>query len=141
WAENARKVLEGGGLGPDWKKLVKFWWSLEASSKFATLTKAHPTTNRPKVVGVWVKNAWKGVPPDIGNMAEEWWGWWKAINPKWRLHDGELLAGEENGTWDSLKCPGQNGFLNVIMCLKWWRSSMGTPSDGWTRVVADVTWV
>jgi hypothetical protein len=74
-------------------------------------------------------------------MEEEWWGWWKAINPKWCLRDRELLAGEENGMWDSLRCPGQNGFLNVIVCLKWWHSSMETPSDGWTRAVADVTWV
>ncbi|KAJ7719858.1 hypothetical protein B0H14DRAFT_2412066 [Mycena olivaceomarginata] len=133
-------MLEGGELGPDWEKVVEIWWCLEASSKFATSTKAHPTTKRPKAVGVWVKNARKGVPLDIGNMEEEEWGWWKAINPKWRLHDGELLAGEQNGTWDALRCPGQNGFLNVIVCLKWWRSSMETPSDGWTRAVADVTW-
>lgn len=36
WAENARKVLEGGDLGPDWENLVELWWRLEGCFKFAT---------------------------------------------------------------------------------------------------------
>ncbi|KAF8171720.1 hypothetical protein K438DRAFT_2057811 [Mycena galopus ATCC 62051] len=45
------------------------------------VTKSHPTTNRPKVMGAWVKNARKSVP-DIGStegMEAQWWAWWKAL--------------------------------------------------------------
>ncbi|KAJ7713648.1 hypothetical protein B0H14DRAFT_2413742, partial [Mycena olivaceomarginata] len=73
-------------------------------------------------------------------MEQEWWAWWKGINPGWSMRDGELLQ-EGNGTWDVLRCPGQNGFLNIIVCLKWWYSPMETPSEAWMSTVADVDWV
>jgi hypothetical protein len=93
-------------------------------------------------VGVWVKNARKGIP-DIGTpevMEKEWWAWWKGINPGGRLRGGELQQ-DGDGSWLVLRCPGQNGFLNIIACLRWWFASMETPSEGWRRVVLDVKWV
>ena len=73
-------------------------------------------------------------------METEWWAWWNTINPKWRVREGTLLK-EVKGDWDVLRCPGQNGFLNVIICLKWWRLKMDNASDGWQRAVSDVKWV
>ncbi|KAJ7729732.1 hypothetical protein B0H16DRAFT_1275734, partial [Mycena metata] len=70
-----------------------------------------------------------------------WWAWWLAINPKWRLGEDRQLKQEGDGSFDALRCPGQNGFLNVIICLKWWRAEMATASDGWLRAVKDVKWV
>ncbi|KAJ7874599.1 hypothetical protein B0H13DRAFT_1894502 [Mycena leptocephala] len=60
-----------------------------------------------------------------GDGEEEWWAWWKAINPKWQKWNanGRILQ-EGSSTWGALNCPGQNGFLNVIK-----------------RTVADVRWV
>jgi hypothetical protein len=69
----------------------------------------------------------------------QWWAWWKGINLSWRVRDGELLTGD--GSWDILKCPGQNGLLNVVITLKWWHGCMETPSENWKRVVADLKWV
>ncbi|KAF8214544.1 hypothetical protein K438DRAFT_1749648 [Mycena galopus ATCC 62051] len=93
--------------------------------------------------GLWVKNARKGVP-DIGtveSMEAEWWAWWTGINPTWQMgDDGELLQ-TGDGTWEALSYPGQNGFLNILVCLKWWYSSMGTPSAEWEKAVGDVVWV
>ena len=73
-------------------------------------------------------------------MEGEWWAWWRILNPDWRQRNGELVQ-EGEGSWDVLRCLGQNGLLNVVVCLKWWFSSMETPSDGWKRAVADVKWV
>ncbi|KAJ7753700.1 hypothetical protein B0H14DRAFT_3512712 [Mycena olivaceomarginata] len=86
--------------------------ALEEAWNFASSTKSLPTTLRPKAVGVWVKNARKGVPKIglSGEMEDQWWAWWKGINPSWR-------------------CPGQNGLLNVVITLKWWHGSMETPSE------------
>jgi hypothetical protein len=36
---------------------------------------------------------------------------------------------------------GQNGFLNMLMCLKWWRDAMDAGSLDWDEAVDDVTWV
>jgi hypothetical protein len=120
-------VLEGGNLdlGPDWENLVKVWWRLECCSKFATSVSVLGRSVRKRRTDIKKKTdqvssndespkggrgmgeeCAKGVLPDIGNMEEEWWGWWKAINPKWRLHDGELLAGEENGDVGFVEVPG-----------------------------------
>ncbi|KAJ7728989.1 hypothetical protein B0H14DRAFT_2409818 [Mycena olivaceomarginata] len=135
-------LLDGVGMGPDWEQLVERWWMLEERWKFATSTKSHPTKDRPAAVAVWVKNARKGMP-DIGTpevMERGWWAWWKAINPEWRLRDGELIQ-EGNGSWTVLRCPGQNGLLNVVVCLKWWYCAMETPSDAWKSAVLDVKWV
>ncbi|KAF8184270.1 hypothetical protein K438DRAFT_1549628, partial [Mycena galopus ATCC 62051] len=137
-----KKILLEGEMGAQWAELVGMWWVLEEAQKFTTSTKSHPTTNRPKAVGAWVKNARKGVPqiPSTEEMEEQWWTWWKGINPSWRVRDGELKQ-VGDGSWDDLRCPGQNGFLNIIVCLKWWHLGMETPSDGWTRAVADVKWM
>ncbi|KAF8142329.1 hypothetical protein K438DRAFT_1995094 [Mycena galopus ATCC 62051] len=69
WAEHGKKILSDEGMGAEWEALVQAWWTLEELWKFATSTKCHPTVNRPKAVGVWVKNARKGVP-DIGTTGE-----------------------------------------------------------------------
>ncbi|KAJ7355973.1 hypothetical protein DFH08DRAFT_955405 [Mycena albidolilacea] len=77
WAETARSILLEVEMGVDWKDVVSLWWTLEELWKFATSTKSHATTHRPKAVGVWVKNARKG-NPDIGSasgMEWEWWAW------------------------------------------------------------------
>ncbi|KAJ7705147.1 hypothetical protein B0H16DRAFT_1254351, partial [Mycena metata] len=127
-----------------WKELVGAWRRLEESYGYASSTKSHPTTNRPKEVGVWVKNARKGTPAiaDVEDFAKRWWVWWKGINPTWRLRDGDLVR-DSSGSWDVLRCPGQNGFLNVVICLKWWHEvdEVGAPSEEWTHAVSDVKWV
>ncbi|KAF8187302.1 hypothetical protein K438DRAFT_1972929 [Mycena galopus ATCC 62051] len=59
WVVTRRKaLLEGRGeeMGSDWTGIVELWWALKEKSSFATTTKSHPTTNRPKAVGAWVKN-------------------------------------------------------------------------------------
>ncbi|KAJ7804573.1 hypothetical protein B0H14DRAFT_3486062 [Mycena olivaceomarginata] len=46
-----------------------------------------------------------------------------------------------DGSWGALNLPGPNGFLNVLMCLKWWREQVATETNEWKEVVEDVTWV
>ncbi|KAF8218388.1 hypothetical protein K438DRAFT_1747552 [Mycena galopus ATCC 62051] len=74
WAETRRKMLLDRELGADWAELVGLWWAIEEAEKFMASTKSHPTTNRPKAVGAWVKNAQKGVPSfgSAEEMEEQW---------------------------------------------------------------------
>ncbi|KAH7918012.1 hypothetical protein BV22DRAFT_1025300 [Leucogyrophana mollusca] len=53
------------------------------------------------------------------------WTWWTNLQPTWRtvhIHT-KLNAAPQNhndqGDWTNLDCLGQNGFLSVIVCLKW----------------------
>ncbi|KAJ6630398.1 hypothetical protein B0H10DRAFT_1939157 [Mycena sp. CBHHK59/15] len=121
WAEVAKKMLLEGGMGGEWE----------------SMTKTYPTGLPPKEVGVWVKNARKGVPKiSVETFPKEWWGWWTRINPGWRVSNG-VLGRDGDGNWDDLRCPGQNGFLNVIMCLKWWHAALEGESEDWKRAVDD----
>ncbi|KAF8170526.1 hypothetical protein K438DRAFT_1982673 [Mycena galopus ATCC 62051] len=121
WVKSGLKSLNAGVMRSDWKRLVGLWYALEEQNSYATGTKAHPTTNWPKAVAAWVKNAHK-TDPQIGDVENE----------------KPVQAGE--GDWDVLRYPGQNGFLNVLMCLKSWFTAIKTPLEAWNEVVADVTW-
>ncbi|KAJ6490425.1 hypothetical protein C8R47DRAFT_977341, partial [Mycena vitilis] len=96
---------------------------------------------RPSEIQTWIKYA-RATRPEIKNSVqfiEKWQGWWKSINPSWRLQDGVLVKKSE-GAWDVMRKPGSNGFLGVLACLKWWREEKGSTSE-WADALADVTWV
>ncbi|KAJ7022891.1 hypothetical protein C8F04DRAFT_1272085 [Mycena alexandri] len=143
WAVEGKGSLERGteAWGAEWTKLVGLWWELESSTGFRSLTKGFRTAGRPDEIGHWVKCARKGAPSIVNAaaFAVNWEKWWKGINPKWRVGtDGALKRGEVGG-WDTLEAPGPNGFLNVLIGLKWWKDAGG---DGdWPGMVDDVTWV
>ncbi|KAJ6458760.1 hypothetical protein C8R45DRAFT_843702, partial [Mycena sanguinolenta] len=106
-------------------------------------TKPYPMTGRPKAVSLWVSRGRKGTPEIEGGAAgidQAWWEWWTFLNPDWRVRGGKL-AQEGEGEWEVLKAaPSLNGFLNVLMCLKWWRAMMDMPSLSWQRALTDVKW-
>ncbi|KAF8215249.1 hypothetical protein K438DRAFT_1562090 [Mycena galopus ATCC 62051] len=133
-------LLEESGGGEDWAQLVEWWWKLEESAGFESSTKTLPTAGHPKQVSEWVKNARKGIPEvEICTFAAQWWKCWTAINPSWRWVNGKLVM-EGEGEWASLKCPGQNGLLNVLACLKWWGAALNRESAEWLEAVRDVGW-
>ncbi|KAJ7921291.1 hypothetical protein B0H13DRAFT_1604732, partial [Mycena leptocephala] len=80
--------------------------------------------------------------PAIANadtFGKGWWVWWLDINPDWRSDMRPLSRG--TGSWDCLDLYGQNGFLNVLVTLKWWRDAMSVPLPNWEEAVNDVKWV
>ncbi|KAJ7487246.1 hypothetical protein B0H11DRAFT_1615572, partial [Mycena galericulata] len=105
--------------------------------------KGFATTGRPGEIHTWVKNARKGTPviKDVDAFIKQWGTWWKAINPQWRLVDGVLSRGGE-GSWEGMRVPGQNGFLSVLIGLKWWREKAARAGgEEWKEAVRDVAWV
>ncbi|KAJ7236772.1 hypothetical protein C8J57DRAFT_964787, partial [Mycena rebaudengoi] len=101
----------------------------------------------PEAGGAWIKNARKSGTVkviDVYAFAVEWWAWWASINPKWcRRTDAGRLERTGEGAWDVLDLGGPNGFLNVLICLWWWRDVLGSDEQvkEWTVAVADVQWV
>ncbi|KAJ7488209.1 hypothetical protein FB451DRAFT_1025494 [Mycena latifolia] len=129
-------------MGGDWAALADLWWRLEESMGFVSTTKCLPTALRLKQVSLWVKNTRIGTPALIvETFSAEWRAWWRKINPEWRRAEDGALKKEGDGPWDALRCPGQNGFLNVLVCLKWWRVGLDAESKDWKDAIADVKWV
>lgn len=58
----------------------------------------------------------------------------------WR-QKGIGLTRDSGGPWDGMNYHGQNGFLNVLISLKWWRDCMPAASEKWEEGVEDVIWV
>ncbi|KAJ7435836.1 hypothetical protein B0H11DRAFT_1755500, partial [Mycena galericulata] len=96
---------------------------------------------RPKQVGEWIQRARNYAPSieDTNEYAKQWWAWWVDINPAWREKKRPMLRHLE-GPWECMNYNGQNGFLNVLMSLKWWRDCMSEASKDWEDAVEDVTW-
>ncbi|KAJ7429351.1 hypothetical protein B0H11DRAFT_1653640, partial [Mycena galericulata] len=104
--------------------------------------KGFSAIGRPKAIASWIKYARKG-SPSIGKVdvfATVWELWWKGINPAWRLADGVLVK-ETKGSWKAMEMPGANGFLSVLVALKWWREAEKDATARWSSAIEDVTWV
>ncbi|KAJ7115509.1 hypothetical protein C8R43DRAFT_826888, partial [Mycena crocata] len=104
------------------------------------------TDNRPKEIGTWVKYARKGKPEikDEQKLGVEWGKWWYTINPKWWC-TGDVLSkataqATAQGAWDELRKPGANGFLGLLIGLRWWGEGPAQNAE-WSEALADVTWV
>jgi hypothetical protein len=76
---------------------------------------------------------------DISTFAWEVGVWWQDINPTWQKLS--LLMAKKLGPWTFMDVPGQNGFLNVLICLKWWRERIDEESEEWKDVLEDILWV
>ncbi|KAF7345202.1 hypothetical protein MSAN_01896700 [Mycena sanguinolenta] len=142
WAENADKVLRSKDYGEGWISLLSLWWKREKEAGFEGTTKSHPARLRPKEVGDWVARA-RNYTPQIANgdeFGKRFWAWWIKINPAWRTEERPMKR-EGEMSWVGMDILGQNGFLNVLMCLKWWRDAMDAPSPDWEEALNDVTWV
>jgi hypothetical protein len=90
---------------------------------------------------MWVQRARIGTP-EIKNVeifTKEWAAWWQDINPAWRKMS--LPMEKKDGPWAFMDLPGPNGFLNVLICLKWWRERLQEDSEEWKEAVNNVMWV
>ncbi|KAJ7633326.1 hypothetical protein DFH06DRAFT_1004536 [Mycena polygramma] len=141
WAKKARKTLEENDLGPEWAALVNEWWVREESKGFESPVKGLSATGRPGEISWWVQRA-RGPRPhlkEIKVFAQEFSTWWQAINPPWRR--SSLPMAKQTGDWASMDVAGPNGFLSVLMCLKWWREELENASPEWKEAADDVLWV
>ncbi len=107
--------------------------------------------HRPPQIGVWIKSRryFHRTPAMTSpkTFAAQWWCWWRAANPAWRVvADSDDLVTEMDGdaSWGGVNATGINGLLSVIVSLWWLRAK--TPDSNptihsWHKAVQDVTWV
>ncbi|KAJ7767597.1 hypothetical protein B0H14DRAFT_2402747 [Mycena olivaceomarginata] len=159
WVLKAKALLEEKAFDGPWPRLVEQWYRREESKSFVspvsflharyregklTVTgqpKGHPAKLRPAQVGAWVQRARQRTLDiqDVEAFGKTWTDWWRDINPPWRKAITPMPR--TDGDWVLLDLPGPNGFLNVLVCLKWWRERLEQESPVWREGVEDVLWV
>lgn len=107
-------------------------------------------TSRPTEVFTWIQNKRKDQPPVVedGKFGTEWIEWWSALQPKWRIAEGnsggsfnrEVPPDED---WRVLCKGGSSGIYTTIVALSWWiKASKETDStDTVLQMAEDVQWV
>ncbi|KAF9489946.1 hypothetical protein BDN71DRAFT_1400707 [Pleurotus eryngii] len=153
YTEGAAKFSEvdWSVYGDQWFMLVNLWKGQEERYGYLSNVRPHPVPilHRPPQVGTWVKSArfFHCIPniPDPMEFAEQWWAWWCAANPSWRVLDGsDALLKEGGGTLDGVAPPRPNGIVGAITALWWWQAVTPNSSiaiNNWEEAVDDVSWV
>ncbi|PBK66558.1 hypothetical protein ARMSODRAFT_890310 [Armillaria solidipes] len=94
-----------------------------------------PSEGRPPEVASWIK-FYRRIHPDITpgelqRFADEWWSWWKGMQPAWQSVDDVVSPlGDEyrvrlGGDWEVLLKRGKNGHVSPLAGLAWWGDLVG----------------
>ncbi|KAJ7575912.1 hypothetical protein C8J56DRAFT_801032, partial [Mycena floridula] len=129
---------------------VEKWLCWEES--FGFVKKGHNrvalggTRVRPAAIQWWIAQGHMGDPDigDLGLFKEQWWNWWKLVNPDWQeATDNGKLMSTGDGPWDALKISGINGLFSPLICLCWWFQWICHEGENlaWLSTVANMTWV
>ncbi|EIW81620.1 hypothetical protein CONPUDRAFT_154151 [Coniophora puteana RWD-64-598 SS2] len=146
---------QGWTLPLAYTHLLEEYLVLEKSSDFSHgkgSATALETQHRPDQIATWIKNgrasSCRPTLRDPQQFAKGWWAWWAHIQPQWRhiAAPSDSVAprlSREDGDWSAFDKPGQNGFLSVIVALKWWGSETSESSKDplWEAAAEDVRWV
>ena len=86
WFCTAFNYLQHPDLGAKFCELLKLYFRLEESSKFANEKGAVHALNskhRPEAVHWWISRTRTGQPPirDVNTFAKEFWTWWCGLQP------------------------------------------------------------
>lgn len=98
---------------------------------------------RPSELSRWLQTRKFGAIPDLASLpayATQWIAWWNALQPEWRQakQSGGLplaITGRESRPLSGLRKGGPNGFVTILIGLKWWK---GVENPNWIAAVNDV---
>ncbi|TDL15918.1 hypothetical protein BD410DRAFT_844813 [Rickenella mellea] len=126
WLRTHFTNLAKKNYSPEWIATLRAWVLMEELGD-GNGSDHLTTTNRPVWVSWWINRCRTTniSPPihDVPSYIEQWHRWWDEL-----AKDSERLFRL-----------GKNGFLNILMTLKWWRD-LGTAADlaRWDEAVAKV---
>lgn len=85
----------------------------------------------------------------VKDFAERVWTWWCQLQPTWRTVANNRPApfNKFGGNYLQLDKHGQNGWLGLLICTKWWRLALNKLGDhteqaldsDWLSAVEDMT--
>ncbi|KAJ6521134.1 hypothetical protein DFH09DRAFT_1287226 [Mycena vulgaris] len=164
WSDELKRIwpwLEatGAAWGEVWVDCAYGLLSFEEASGFPVKRVRMPKT--PRALWGLGLNGWivmgrrLAFPPCISppeKFRQEFWGWWKGLQPEERhIGDGDgAMSRAADIDWGVLRdYSGKHGLLHVLMVLAWWGETVhGEKGElraefvaEWTLVTEDVSWV
>ncbi|PPQ98301.1 hypothetical protein CVT26_013496 [Gymnopilus dilepis] len=144
WFESAVEMLQSRALDNDkgWMGLVKKWTQFEAQEGYVGSTRLS-ATSRPEVISAWLhrKRSPNFQPSiDLRRYPKTYMDWWLSLQPGWRVTGRKISFNEVQGDWESLRKPGINGFVNIMVSLFFWGCAVKEnrrSSKDWDVYVAD----
>ncbi|PBK88608.1 hypothetical protein ARMGADRAFT_1084566 [Armillaria gallica] len=131
WYTQIRKMFNTIELPSQWSMVMMYLTLLEGWNTFEKgTTKDSPTAEgQPKWLSHWVQCGRKAVPhkvmPDLTSIGEEWWVFWKGLQPVWHdirgikgllsaSHRGDIVGEKE---WGKLNKRGVNSIITAMAGL------------------------
>lgn len=119
-------------------QLILMLYQLATGANFSPLAMF-----RPKEIAQWTRASRPLVDSDIlvpEDFAVTWWKWWSRLQPPSRSEAGrpDMLSPTYLMKWDSIRKPGKNGLILVIVALRWWGVA-SSASEEWRKAVDDVS--
>lgn len=152
WPKEHQKAFQGFKRGRKWglpwKELVESYIAFEECWAFADGGRM-PSKNRPAVFAEFMKahRNWAKTMPvkDLGTFKEEWWVYWREIQPEDRLDNKGALRRPEKMNWEDFAgYSGKNGLLQIMGTLLWWGEAANkdgpAAAHAWGLAVDEVAW-
>ncbi|KAJ7022288.1 hypothetical protein C8F04DRAFT_1272732 [Mycena alexandri] len=159
WSEELRRAHSAFAMGAnwpeDWARLVNEYIDFEAAAGYPDEGPRMGGDGRPSEVGEFLTGGrkWHSPPKirklgklgDKGSYTDNWWMWWRSLQPAERevVEETGMMTMPMEMAWGKLtKMSGRNGFLQVMASLFWWgleefRDGREDKS-GWAAAVGDV---
>jgi hypothetical protein len=131
-------------LGAPFTAFVALWMELEGFHCWKTSSvKTLPPSKRPHELTHWVMSGrWRKnsnrteiLPSQVEEFGNRVWIWWCELQPAWQT----IKAGKPGkcptpvsmfqDNWESLDIYGQNGWLGLLTCIKWWGETLLKVAD------------
>ncbi|KAK0433185.1 hypothetical protein EV421DRAFT_1718841 [Armillaria borealis] len=161
WYKQIRKTVDSIELPGQWNLVTMYLTLLEGRNGFKKGDGGKADillpTHRPQWLSHWIHCGRKALPhhelKDLTTMSEEWWKFWKSLQPEWRNIDGvkgplgpshheEIVRDKE---WGELAKRGVNGIVTMVAGLAFWgyvaKGGMRRQKDIWENAVEDMKWV
>ena len=129
WFTDAFQNLTAVDLGESFLALVEKWIALEKTHQWATTRHGFAKAHRPAEVNKWIRGSRKSTREpclsgdSLVDFAKNFWAWWLQLQPSWRqvTTKDQLEPVRASGDdWQTLDKFGNNGWVCVIVSLKWW---------------------
>jgi hypothetical protein len=154
WMTEAQKRFEKVFDAPNHKSIIELWLEFEKLLGYPEDRKIRLTNqSRPQQLSDWMQRhrMWDKAPPveKASEFGATWRGWWKILQPQWRISDDEcggslVRNGPSDEKWPNLLKGGGNGFVLVLLSLSWWMMSEKDESrkaEESSSAFEDVQWV
>ncbi|KAH8802322.1 hypothetical protein DL96DRAFT_1475715 [Flagelloscypha sp. PMI_526] len=130
WFSDAYQGLRDGvkthdRFGRIFVEIFRTWIITEAKFRFQNPSRGFAKAKRPAELNKWIGNGrWRTthrLTQSSKTFGTELMAWWATLTPATDITaDSSCEEIRASGDWKRARAPGNNGFLSVVMGLKWW---------------------